>query len=341
MADVSTDKLYNGSAAYDLYQRIAMSVQPAAEDWGKKPWGLTCWQIFAGAAAAAKLYGFDADDIATCMGVTTHFTALPGAIREESDIYHYAHGICARNGIAAAEIVRAGVDPIRFTFDGEKDFGHQIRDKVDESWYEKDLGMWFAVEETLFKHWPANMWIQAPLDALDALVKEHRFGFDDIAAIEVSPEVGLYAQTLTEPVTIMKAEFSLAYCFAAYLRNHTPSAAWYADEQLYSSDARVLERKITYLAPKKNPLEQFMVFWTGSFPETYVSVTLNDGRKLEKSLRCPKGHPRNAFTWEEEAAHFANCASCLPKENVEKILGLAKRMEELDDISELCALLTR
>ena len=36
-----------------------------------------------------------------------------------------------------------------------------------------------------------------------------------------------------------------------------------------------------------------------------------------------------------------SAASCLPKENVEKILGLAKRMEELDDISELCALLTR
>ncbi len=329
-------------AAYDIYQRIAMSVQPkTAENWGKEPWGLTCWQIFAGAAAAAKLYDFSAEDIASCLGVTTHFTALPGAVREDSDIYHYAHGICARNGIAAAEIVRAGVDPIRRTFDGAGSFGYQICKSVDFDWYNRELGSWFAIEETLFKHWPANMWIQAPLDALAALVNEYGFGFDDIESVAVSPEIELYAKKLTDPVTIMKAEFSLAYCFAAYLRRPVPSAEWYADEQLYSDDVRVMEKKIRWMKPEKNPLEQFMIFWQGSFPDTQIVITLKDGRVLEKTTCYPKGHPKNMFSWKEEAAHFNNCAGCLSEEKRKHIIEMIQNLEKLEDVCELCSLLVR
>ncbi|MFR3755240.1 MAG: hypothetical protein ACLTW9_28650 [Enterocloster sp.] len=42
-------------AAYEVYQRIAMVVQPPT-DWDiMKGWGLTSWQIFAAVVPAAKL----------------------------------------------------------------------------------------------------------------------------------------------------------------------------------------------------------------------------------------------------------------------------------------------
>lgn len=330
-------------AGYDAYQRIAMSVQPAPEEWGLPghAWGLTCWQVFAGAAAAAKLYDFDAKDIATCMGVTTHFTSIPGAVREESDIYHYAHGICARNGIAAAEIVSAGVDPIQRCFDGPNSLGRQLHETVEEEWYTKQLGEWYAIDDTLFKHWPANMWIQSPLDALEAMVKEHPFGADDVEKVEVSPDIRLYAKELSEPKTMMKAEFSLAYCFLAYLKNHKPSADWYSDANLTNEDVDLFEKKVHFLAPKKNPLEQFMVFWTGDFPDTTVRITLKDGKVLEKTWCYPKGHPRNAFSWEEEVQHFRSAVQCLEEEQCEKIVQMVKNLEELDDITPLCMLLMR
>ena len=34
-------------AGYEVYQRIAMAVQPSDERWKTKGWGLTSWQIFA------------------------------------------------------------------------------------------------------------------------------------------------------------------------------------------------------------------------------------------------------------------------------------------------------
>lgn len=328
-------------AAYDVYQRIAMSMQPKPEDWGVPghSWGLTSWQVFAGAVAAAKLYGFDEEDMATCLGVTTHFMAIPGATREDSDVYHYAHGICARNGIAAAEIVKAGVDPIRHTLDGPFGLWRQLNDTVDTSWYDKELGTWFAINDTLFKHWPANMWIQAPLDALDHIMQEAELTIEEIEKVEVSPEIGLYSQPIRGSRTVMKAEFNLAYCFAAYLQEKIPSCSWYSAERLENPDVVAFEKRFAFLPPNRNPLEQFMIFWTGEFPDTTVSVVRKDGKRFEKTLRYPKGHPKNPFTWEEECAHFERCAVYLSSEQKKQVIDGVWEMEKSEDISDLCALL--
>ena len=50
-------------AAYEVYTRIAMAVQPP-EIWPNyKGWGLTAWQIFAAVVPAAKLMDLDEDKI--------------------------------------------------------------------------------------------------------------------------------------------------------------------------------------------------------------------------------------------------------------------------------------
>lgn len=46
-------------AGYEVYQRIAMAVQPTPEFYSKCGWGLTSWQIFAAAIPAAKLMKLD------------------------------------------------------------------------------------------------------------------------------------------------------------------------------------------------------------------------------------------------------------------------------------------
>ena len=329
--------------AYDVYQRLAMAVQPSADEWGKPGhnWGLTSWQVFAASVAAAKLYGFDADQMATSLGVTTHFTAIQGPAREDSDVYHYAHGICARNGIAVAEIVEAGVDPIRHTLDGPHGLWRQWHETADLSWYEKDLGTWFAIDDTLLKHWPANMWIQAPLDALAALAEAHQLSLDEIEKVEITPDVGLYSAPMSEPRTIMKAEFSLAYCFAAYLQTGKATAAWYDEERLQDQAVMDFEKKFVFLPPQRTPIEQFMYFWKRDFPETTVRLHLRNGSVVEKTLKYPKGHPRNPFTWEEEKTHFLSAVECLDDTKKERIVQLVETLETLPDVAALCELLVR
>ncbi len=329
--------------AYDVYQRLAMAVQPSADEWGKPGhnWGLTSWQVFAASVAAAKLYGFDTDHMATAIGVTTHFVNIQGPAREDSDVYHYAHGICARNGIAAAEIVEAGVDPIRHTLDGPQGLWRQWHETADLSWYEKEWGTWFAINDTLLKHWPANMWIQTPLDALQILVQTYDLRKDDIEKVEISPDVGLYSAPISEPRTVMKAEFNLAYCFAAYLQTRRATSAWYDESRIQDRTVVEFERKFSFLPPKRSPIEQFMYFWERDFPETTVRLFLRDGRMVEKTLKYPKGHPRNPFTWEEEKTHFFSAVNCLSDSRKAQIVQKVEHLEQLTDVADLCSLLTR
>ena len=58
-------------AGYEVYQRIAMAVQPSDERWKTKGWGLTSWQIFGCILPVAKLYGFDARKVNQAVD---HFT---------------------------------------------------------------------------------------------------------------------------------------------------------------------------------------------------------------------------------------------------------------------------
>ena len=46
-------------AAYEVYQRIALAVQPSEGRWREKGWGMQNWQIFAAIIPIAKLYGLD------------------------------------------------------------------------------------------------------------------------------------------------------------------------------------------------------------------------------------------------------------------------------------------
>ena len=56
-------------AGYEVYQRIAMAVQPSEERRRTKGWGLTSWQIFACIIPIAKLYGLDARKVDQSIGM--------------------------------------------------------------------------------------------------------------------------------------------------------------------------------------------------------------------------------------------------------------------------------
>ena len=69
-------------AGYEVYQRIAMAVQPDDEIWKTKGWGLTSWQIFGAIIPAAKLYGFDARKVNQAIGVGCESSTIPTAYHE-------------------------------------------------------------------------------------------------------------------------------------------------------------------------------------------------------------------------------------------------------------------
>ena len=59
-------------------------------------------------------------------------------------------------------------------------------------------------------------------------------------------------------------------------------------------------------------------------------------------MRYPKGHPLNNFTLPEQYDHFRLCCKpYMPAEQIEKIITMVDKLEEMDDVNklaELCAI---
>ena len=94
--------------------------------------------------------------------------------------------------------------------------------------------------------------------------------------------------------------------------------------------------KVKGVGPVVTPFEQFYEFWEGSFPEITVEIFLKNGTKFSKTLRFPKGHPKNRMGWDELKDRFRLQASVVLKpERVEKAIGAIRNLENIDDMSEI------
>lgn len=334
-------------AAHEGYHRIAMYAQPTKDYLATgKGWGLVSWQVYAASIAAAKIMKFNVDQMEQSMGAALYQVIVACNKHSEgsakSDIYHYAHGWCARNGVVAAEVTELGFDNLYGAFDGKNGLWHKVSDKADYEWLTKELGTKWYINETYLKHWPANMWVQTPLEALDILMKEHPFTADEVVEIYSEPTMGMisgdYFATTKSP---LDAQFSIPYCLSAYIVDpqHTMGAHWFSPQMRESDEIAELSKKYTFGGSEVIPFDNFEIFKTGSFPEIVLRITLKDGTVLSKSMRYPKGHPQNNFTNEEEYDHFRMvCAPYMSKEKMEKIISIVDRLEELEDINELAQL---
>ena len=334
--------------AQEGYQRIAMYAQPTKSYLATgRGWGLVSWQIYASCIAAAKAMKLDADKMEQAMGAALYQVIVPCNKHSEgsgkSDIYHYSHGWCARNGVVAAEIAELGFDNLYGAFDGQNGLWHKVSDQADFEWLVKDLGTKWYINETYLKHWPANMWVQTPLEALDALMKEHPFTADDVVEIYSEPKMemicGDYFASTKSP---LDAQFSIPYCLSAYILDpeHRMGAHWFSPEMRNSAAIAELSKRYTYGGGPVIPFDNFDIFKTGSFPEITLRITLKDGTVLTKTMRYPKGHPRNNFTNAEEYDHFRMvCSPYMPAERIEKIVAAVDGLDALSDINELAELL--
>ena len=85
---------------FEVYQRIAMAVQPTPERFDAG-WGLYCWQIFAPAAVSGKLLGLSADKLNQLIGTAAGMcpVATEQINATNTDFYHYTYGLTAKMGV--------------------------------------------------------------------------------------------------------------------------------------------------------------------------------------------------------------------------------------------------
>ncbi|KAB4866807.1 MmgE/PrpD family protein, partial [Bacteroides thetaiotaomicron] len=329
---------------YDVYQRVAMAVQPSPERF-EQGWGLHCWQIFAPTSIAGKLIGIQGDKMNQLLGTAAHMT--PVAINlihsSFSDFYHFTHGLTAQLGVENALITEAGISTLMGALEEDGGYYFGVSDQCDWDWYDKDLGSRYMIMELMLKNWPVNMWIQTPMDLIDAMVKKHGIHADDIERIEVSPYIPERSEDSPRDgyASLVRAQFSIPFCLAMYLRG--PQLGWEWAEEKYLKDPVILEMAAKVHGGPSAPHYLglcFKGFQNGEFPTKKLTITTRDGRQYSESMDCHPGHPRNMLTHQEFIERFkVQAAPTLRGERLERAARALAELEACGDIAAISPLL--
>lgn len=249
-------------------------------------------------------------------------------------------GVAARNAVLAGLLAAEGFTASPAAIDGPQGFVAAFSDgSRDVSGILAGLGSRWEIVETgiTVKLYPSCAATHPTLDALLDLRRQHGFGVDDVAAIEVAvdavtPGVLIYA----EPRTGLEAKFSMQFCAAAAaalgrVGVDTFDAAHVTDPAIRRLASRVTMRVDDALGRDAPSLTQ-----------ARVSVTLSDGHELTARADGARGYPERPASPEELDGKFRACAKrVLTDEAVEDALGTLHRFEDLPDIRLLTARLAR
>lgn len=325
---------------YDVYQRVAMAVQPSPKRFAQG-WGLHCWQIFSPAAVAGKLIGLEGNKMNQMLGTAVHMTPIAiNCIHSSfSDFYHTTHGLTAQMAIQCAQITQAGISTLNNALEADTGYWFGVSDQCDWDWFDKDLGRRFMIMELMMKNWPVNMWIQSPMDLIHNMVEKYHPLPDEIALIEVSP----FIPERSEPCpkngfdSMVKAQFSIPFCLSMYLKGPKVGYDW-LDEK-YMHDPMILEMaaKVRGVGQQSLISSNFATFQAGGYPEYRMRITMKDGTVYEEALAYPKGHPRNPYTREECIENFhLQTGAILPKEKRDALVDfIFTKLESTTDMADI------
>jgi 2-methylcitrate dehydratase PrpD len=154
------------------------------------------------------------------------------------------------------------------------------------------LGVRYEITRTNVKKWTVGAPIQAPLDALEVLLKKYRFEPDQVKQVVV--------RVATNEATIVNnraiPDICLQHLCAVMLLDRTVTFTS-AHDKARMSDAAVLRQRAKVQLVPDAALERFMPRRAG-----IVEVTLTDGQTLSERVDDVRGTSENPMTREEIVA---------------------------------------
>jgi 2-methylcitrate dehydratase PrpD len=143
---------------------------------------------FCAAAAAGCAAGLNARQMRWLLSYTAQQASGTAAWQRDTDHIEKAFdfaGMPARNGVTAALLVQAGGTGVEDIFSGADNFFDAFMPKNDPAMVIDKLGERYEITRTNIKKWTVGSPIQAPLDALEILLKRNKFQPDQVKQIVV------------------------------------------------------------------------------------------------------------------------------------------------------------
>jgi 2-methylcitrate dehydratase PrpD len=235
-------------------------------------------------------------------------------------------GMPARNGVAAATMVAAGMTGVDDVFSGERNFLEAYAPRPLPDLLCEELGQRFEIMATNIKKWPVGSPAQSALDALTGLMAEERIGPHDVDAIEVM----LPSRSARTVDNAPAPELNVQHLLALLLIDGKLSFESIHDRE------RMLDPKILALRAKIAlvPSEEL----ANAMPrrQAIVSVKTHGGRSLSKRTVAVRGTADNPMSQPEvEAKALDLIASALGMRRARAIVRAMASLETIQDVTLL------
>jgi 2-methylcitrate dehydratase PrpD len=300
--------------------------------------------IMGTAAVAAKMFNLSPSQILDTLALAfdkaggTFQCNVDGALAVRAN-----NGFSAQSGIVCAQLAKRGITGPKNFIEGIYGYLHLFgMDKYTVNTLTNKLGKDYLFHTNLlFKKHPSCACTEAGTDAILFIMKENGVQEKDVDRIEIklSPIafrlVGHPFEVGDNPT--VNAQFSVRYCVASALLRGGSSLKYFEESQIRDPRISAIINKINIICDQslEGKLEVHLM--------ADMKVTTKNGKVHTKAFKQPRGAPENPLTAEEFKENFRDYISAagkpLPPKNVEKIVSMIDKMEQVKDIRDLVPLL--
>src|ERR1700722_12312797 len=291
--------------------------------------------VFGSADAAGCAANLNAQQMRWLLDYTAQQSSGIGAWTRDTERMEKAFvfaGMTARSGVTSALVVHAGFDGIDDIFSGADNYFLAYAPNANRDELVSQLGERYEIVRTNIKKWTVGSPIQAPLDALEIILKRRPFEPDQVQTVTVRVAGSEAALVNNREMP----DICMQHMIAVMLLDKTASFKA-AHDKARMQDAAILQQRAKVQLVPDAELERHL-----PAREAIVEVTLADGSRLSETVKAVRGTAENPMTRAEVVAKARDLMSpILGAARCDKLIQTTLNLEKLKSVRELRPLLQR
>lgn len=285
--------------------------------------------VFGGAAAAGRLLGMNAQQMAVTLGLAgTQASGLRETFGTMTKAFHPARA--AQSGLLAALLVQQGFTSADTILEGRHGFAAAFApNDTDFNAITDGLGEQWQVMNNAPKPYASAILSHPLVDAMLALRQRSGVAPERIMRIQarVNP-LAIKLESRPEPATGLEGRLSFQHAMTAALVDGACLPAQFTDERVHDPVVAGLRRKIEVEGDAAIAQDQ-----------CEVTLTLADGTVQSAQVAHATGSPDNPVTDAQLDTKFLGLAgSVLPKARARRLLDTLWALEQVEDMATVVAL---
>ena len=285
--------------------------------------------MFGAAAAAGALAGLQERQVRHLLSFTAQQASGISCWMRDGEHVEKAFdfgGMPARNGVAAATMVAHGFTGVDDVFAGERNFFVAYGREPDPALLIRGLGENYEVMNTNIKRWSVGSPIQAPLDSLLDLIREHQIKAEDVERLVVR----VAHQGANTVDNRAMPDICMQHMCAIMVIDGKVTFASSHDEK------RMSDRKVLALRSRIELHGDDMLSAAMPSRQGIVEASLRDGRNLRHHTRAVRGTAENPMTRAEvDEKSYDLMAPVLGKSRARKLCDTVWKLERVRDLRPL------